>query len=117
MKILHWNRKSGKPAPENRLEEIRSMAGLSQRQIADELHVPEKTVGNWEKRKDVPTLINAYNLSRLLGADINEIFPYNSEPEEEKLIIENSTANTEAYVRVQQIIDAVFGEHLTITRK
>ncbi len=117
MKILHWNRKSGKPAPANRLEEIRSMAGLSQQEIADKLHVKEDQIRDWEKCKDVPTLINAYNLSRLLGADINEIFPYNFEPGEEKLIIEISTANTEAYVRVQQVIDAVFGEHLTITRK
>ena len=117
MKLLYWDRKSGELAPVNRLEEIRSMAGLSQQEIADALHVSKALVSKWENRQDVPTLIHAYNLSRLLRADINALFPYNSEPEEEKLIIEISTANTEAYVRVQQIIDAVFGEHLTITRK
>ncbi len=111
MNLLRWDRTSGELAPVNRLEEIRSMAGLSQQEIADALHVSKALVSKWENRQDVPTLIHAYNLSRLLRVDINALFPYNSEPgEEQKLIVEISTADTEVYVRAQQIIDAVFNK-------
>lgn len=50
--------------------QLRTEKGLTQRQLADELHISNKTVSKWECGKGAPDVSLWEGLSAILGADV-----------------------------------------------
>lgn len=63
------------PNQESKFVALRLEAGLTQKQIADELGVSEQTVRNWEQGKHLPrlTIPQVKKLCRLIGKSLDEI--------------------------------------------
>lgn len=62
------------------LEAARVNAGLTQKEVATELKISNKTVGNWEKYISSPTVAQAQKLCSLYGIPYDNIvfLPNNS---------------------------------------
>ena len=54
-----------------RLKELRTEKGLTQKQIAKELNVSEDSVYNWEKGRSEPSINDLINLAILLDVTID----------------------------------------------
>nr|WP_314461433.1 helix-turn-helix transcriptional regulator [uncultured Clostridium sp.] len=52
---------------------LRSEHGMTQKQLADELHISDKTVSKWERGKGLPDISLIPELSRLFGIDIQNL--------------------------------------------
>ena len=52
-----------------RLQRLRSEAGLTQQQVADKAGVPLQTLRNWEHDRREPLVGAAFKLARALGVD------------------------------------------------
>lgn len=63
----------------NRLKELRTAKGLTQRQLADNMFVSNGTVANWETGKRLPDINMLARLSKCLDVDVytlvNELHP------------------------------------------
>lgn len=62
-----------------RIKEYRKKAGLKQADIAEATGVRRETIGNLERGKYNPSLRLAFNISKLLGATIEELFIFSEE--------------------------------------
>jgi transcriptional regulator with XRE-family HTH domain len=56
-----------------RLLELRTEKGLSQREIAKQLHVSQGTYNNWENSKTQPSIEQLIALSALFGVSVDYI--------------------------------------------
>ena len=56
------------------LKSLRLSTGLSQRELAKNLGVPESTYANWEQGRREPSIFDIYNILYTLGIDANELF-------------------------------------------
>ena len=54
-----------------RLKELRTEKGFTQKQIATELNVSEDSVYNWEKGRSEPSITDLINLAILLDVTID----------------------------------------------
>lgn len=59
---------------ENRLKEMRELAGMTQEDLAARAGVSRQTIISLEKGKYNPSIILAYKLSRLFNLTIEELF-------------------------------------------
>lgn len=57
-----------------RLAGLRVNAGLSQDDVASELHVSKSTVGKWENYKTSPTATQLQQLCELYHCTLNDVF-------------------------------------------
>jgi putative transcriptional regulator len=64
----------------NRVRELRSMEGLSQAQLGDELGVSRQTINSIEQGRYLPSLPLAIAIARYFTSTVEEIF----EPEEDE---------------------------------
>ena len=51
----------------------RKMVNLSQKGLAEVLHVSESTVVNWEKGRSEPTVIQAFAIAEAVGRPLDSI--------------------------------------------
>ena len=58
----------------NRLKELRTAAGLTQAELATQIHVSRKTINTIENGVFVPSTILALRLSAALGVPVDSIF-------------------------------------------
>lgn len=58
----------------NRVEELRTVRGLSRQQLADLVGVHYQTIGYLERGEYSPSLILALKIAKALDAEIPEIF-------------------------------------------
>lgn len=65
----------------NRVHELRTMAGMTQQQLADEVGVTRQTVISIERNKYSPSLEVAFRVARALGVGIDDVFSFR-EPDE-----------------------------------
>lgn len=63
----------------NRLEELRRFAGVTQEELADALEVSRQTIGSLENGRYNPSIILAFKIARYFGKSIEEIFIYEEE--------------------------------------
>lgn len=56
-----------------KVRELRTLAGLTQKQLADLVHVSSRTVISIEKGQYCPSLMLAYRLSRVFGVSMEEL--------------------------------------------
>ena len=64
----------------NRMKEHRARLGLKQEALARLVGVRRETIGNLEKGRYNPSLVLAWNIARVFGVPIEEVFTV--EPEE-----------------------------------
>jgi putative transcriptional regulator len=69
---------------ENRLELLRTQAGLTQQELADRVDVSRQTIISLENGRYNPSILLAFRLSKLFGQPIESIFIYKEENEHEK---------------------------------
>ena len=58
----------------NRIKEYRARYDMKQEELADRVGVRRETIGNLEKGKHNPSLVLAWNIAKVFGATIEEIF-------------------------------------------
>ena len=62
-----------------RIREYRARLGMSQEELALRVGVRRETIGNLEKGKYNPSLVLAWNIARVFGVTIAEIFDVTEE--------------------------------------
>jgi transcriptional regulator with XRE-family HTH domain len=60
-----------------KLRKFRTVAKLSQQEIADKLNVRQATYSNWEKGETKPSLDHIIKLSEVLNVPVQEFLPIN----------------------------------------
>ncbi|WP_163530063.1 helix-turn-helix transcriptional regulator [Halobacillus ihumii] len=65
----------------NKLAEFRKQYSLSQDKLAEKLHVSRQTIISIEKNKYSPSLPLAFEISRIFGVSIEDIFIYEEKEE------------------------------------
>ncbi|MCR0569066.1 helix-turn-helix transcriptional regulator [[Clostridium] innocuum] len=58
----------------NRIKEFRAKHNMKQEDLAKLVNVRRETIGNLEKGKYNPSLVLAWNISKVFGVTIEEIF-------------------------------------------
>ena len=58
----------------NRIKEYRARYDMKQEELADRVGVRRETISNLEKGKYNPSLVLAWNIAKVFGATIEEIF-------------------------------------------
>ena len=53
----------------NKVRELRTAAGLTQQQLAEQVHVSSRTIISLEKGQYNPSLLLAYRIAELFGND------------------------------------------------
>lgn len=67
----------------NRLEEIRRQHKVTQEELANSLEVSRQTIGSLEKGRYNPSIILAFKIARYFNMQIEEIFIYEEEIDNE----------------------------------
>ncbi len=68
----------------NRLEEIRRQRGIRQEDLATALEVSRQTIGSLENGRYNPSIILAFKISRYFNMNIEDIFIYEDDINNEK---------------------------------
>jgi putative transcriptional regulator len=63
----------------NRIKELRARAGLTQEDLARKVGVRRETIVFLEKGKYNPSLKLAYEISRIFGLKIEDVFNFNDQ--------------------------------------
>lgn len=58
----------------NRVKELRTAAGMTQKALADQLGVTVPTVSKWELGQRTPELERVFRMTLIFGVPIEEIF-------------------------------------------
>ncbi len=58
----------------NRIKEYRAKNNMKQEELAGKVGVRRETIGNLEKGKYNPSLVLAWNIAKVFGVSIEEIF-------------------------------------------
>jgi DNA-binding XRE family transcriptional regulator len=66
----------------NRIEELRTQAGLSRQELADQVGVHYQTIGYIERGEYSPSLVLALRIASVLGISVEEIFWLDEENDE-----------------------------------
>ena len=76
MHLLFWNGKNekGQIMIKNRIKEYRVRFDMKQEELASKVGVRRETIGNLEKGKYNPSLVLAWNIAKVFGVSIEEIF-------------------------------------------
>ncbi len=61
---------------QNKLEELRKKAGITQEILADRLEVSRQTICSLESGRYNPSIVLAFKIARFFGVTIEEIFIY-----------------------------------------
>ncbi|MBC5647517.1 helix-turn-helix transcriptional regulator [Christensenella tenuis] len=67
----------------NRLEEIRKEKGIRQEELAAALEVSRQTVSSLENGRYNPSILLAFKIARYFGMQIEELFLYEEDENEE----------------------------------
>ncbi|MDE2592110.1 MAG: helix-turn-helix transcriptional regulator [Actinomycetales bacterium] len=63
----------------NRIEELRTKAGLSRQELADQVGVHYQTIGYIERGEYSPSLVLALKISSALGVKVERVFSIEGE--------------------------------------
>ena len=58
----------------NRVKELRTAAGMTQQQLADQVHVSSRTIISLEKELYNPSLLLAYRIAELFGVTVEDLY-------------------------------------------
>ncbi len=63
----------------NRIKEYRARYDMKQEELASKVGVRRETIGNLEKGKYNPSLVLAWNIAKVFGVTIEEVFKVEAE--------------------------------------
>lgn len=63
----------------NRIKEYRARFDMKQEELASKVGVSRETIGNIEKGKYNPSLVLAWNIAKVFGVTIEEVFTVEEE--------------------------------------
>ena len=63
----------------NRIKEYRARFDMKQEELASKVGVRRETIGNLEKGKYNPSLVLAWNIAKVFGGTIEEVFTVEEE--------------------------------------
>jgi putative transcriptional regulator len=63
----------------NRIKEYRARFDMKQEELASKVGVRRETIGNLEKGKYNPSLVLAWNIAKVFGVTIEEVFKVDAE--------------------------------------
>ena len=63
----------------NRIKEYRARFDIKQEELASKVGVRRETIGNLEKGKYNPSLVLAWNIAKVFGVTIEEVFTVEEE--------------------------------------
>ncbi|EOS75887.1 hypothetical protein C819_01962 [Lachnospiraceae bacterium 10-1] len=63
----------------NRIKEYRARFDMKQEELASKVGVRRETIGNLEKGKYNPSLVLAWNIAKVFGVTIEEVFTVEEE--------------------------------------
>ncbi len=63
----------------NRIKEYRARFDMKQEELASKVGVRRETIGNLEKGKYNPSLVLAWNIAKVFGVTIEEVFKVEAE--------------------------------------
>ena len=58
----------------NRMKELRARTGMKQEELAARVGVRRETIGNLENGKYNPSLVLAWNIAKVFGVAIEDVF-------------------------------------------
>lgn len=64
---------------ENRIKELRAARDMKQEELARRTGVRRETIGNLEKGRYNPSLVLAWNIAKVFGVTIEEVFTVRDE--------------------------------------
>ena len=67
----------------NNLEKIRKERNIKQEELADALGVSRQTIGSLENGRYNPSILLAFKIARYFGMNIEDIFIYEDEKDED----------------------------------
>lgn len=73
------------------IKKIRAEKGLTQEQLAEQLHVTRQAVSNWEQEKTQPDVETLTTMAEVLEVPVEELIYGNAINKESKVIIEKTT--------------------------
>lgn len=73
------------------IKKIRAEKGLTQEQLAEQLHVTRQAVSNWEQEKTQPDVETLTTMAEVLEVPVEELIYGNATRTESKVIIEKTT--------------------------
>lgn len=56
-----------------KIKEARVASGLTQEQVAEELHISRQTISNWENEKSYPDIVSLVKMSDLYSVSMDEL--------------------------------------------
>lgn len=56
-----------------KIKEARVASGLTQEQVAEELHISRQTISNWENEKSYPDIVSVVKLSDLYSVSLDDL--------------------------------------------
>ena len=65
----------------NRIREYRAREGMNQEELAKLVGVRRETIGNLEKGRYNPSLVLAWNIAKVFGVPIEEVFTVEEDQE------------------------------------
>lgn len=63
----------------NRIKEYRARCGMKQEELAALVGVRRETIGNLEKGRYNPSLVLAWNIARVFGVTVEDVFTVESD--------------------------------------
>lgn len=73
------------------IKKIRAEKGLTQEQLAEQLHVTRQAVSNWEQEKTQPDVETLTTMAEVLEVPVEELIYGDATNKESKVIIEKTT--------------------------
>jgi DNA-binding XRE family transcriptional regulator len=66
----------------NRIEELRTLSGLSRQELAEQVGVHYQTIGYIERGEYSPSLVLALRIASVLSAKVEDVFWLDEDPNE-----------------------------------
>ena len=66
----------------NKIKDLRTKVGMTQKELAEKLHVSFQTVSRWEKDENEPDISTLKSISKIFNIDMNELLSGDSEDDE-----------------------------------
>ncbi len=91
-----------------KLKEARLQAGLTQENVAEEIHVTRQTISNWETEKSFPDIVSVIKLSTLYNISLDKLLKGDEE------MIEHLEKSTNIVKSNQKLIIAIIANVMMI---
>ena len=79
----------------SKLRQARQRTGMTQEQVAREIHVSRQTISKWELDETLPDIRQAKELSWLYETTLDDLIDYDAEVEEVKRVVRHTSQETQ----------------------